>query len=117
MGLIEDQLITPLVKVGVIAAIASFGVRGAGIRRMLLREERTLAQRVRLSLWFAALFAPGEIIRIFTQGYSALDLALEASLLAGIMGGYVSGMLSGILLAIPAFMNGEVLPLPFYAAT
>ncbi len=116
MGLIKDQLITLLVKVGVIAAIASFGVRGAGIRRMLLREERTLAQRVRLSLWFAALFIPGEIIRIFTQGYSALDLALEASLLAGIMGGYVSGMLSGILLAIPALASGEVLALPFYAA-
>jgi two-component system LytT family sensor kinase len=116
MGSIKDQLITLLVKVGVIAAIASFGVRGAGIRRMLLREERTLAQRVRLSLWFAALFIPGEIIRIFTQGYSALDLALEASLLAGIMGGYVSGMLSGILLAIPALVNGEVLALPFYAA-
>lgn len=112
----KDQLITLLVKVGVIAAIASFGVRGAGIRRMLLREERTLAQRVRLSLWFAALFTPGEIIRIFTQGYSALDLALEASLLAGIMGGYVSGMLSGILLAIPALVNGEILALPFYAA-
>lgn len=116
MGSIKDQLITLLVKVGVIAAIASFGVRGAGIRRMLLREERTLAQRVRLSLWFAALFIPGEVIRIFTQGYSALDLALEASLLAGIMGGYVSGMVAGILLAIPALRNGEVLALPFYAA-
>jgi len=113
---VKDQLITLLVKVGVIAAIASFGVRSAAIKRMLLREERTLDQRVRLSLWFAGLFAPGELIRILTPEYDALDLGLEGALLAGIMGGYVSGMLAGILLAIPAAANGEYLALPFYAA-
>jgi two-component system LytT family sensor kinase len=113
---VKDQLITLLVKVGVIAAIASFGVRSAAIKRMLLREERTLGQRIRLALWFTALFAPGEIIRILTPEYDALDLALEGSLLAGLMGGYVSGMLAGILLSIPAFINGEYLALPFYAA-
>ncbi len=115
----QDQLITLLVKVGVIAAIASFGVRSAAIKRMLLREERTLGQRFRLSLWFMGLFAPGEIIRILTentQNYSALDLALEGSLLAGLMGGYVSGMLAGLLLSFPAAVNGEFLALPLYAA-
>ncbi len=113
---IEDQLITLLVKVGVIAALASFGVRSAAIKRMLLREERTVSQRIRLSLWFTALFLPGEIIRILTPEYDALDLALEASLLAGIMGGYVSGMVTGILLAMPAMLHGEYLALPFFAA-
>jgi two-component system, LytTR family, sensor kinase len=113
---VKDQLITLLVKVGVIAAIASFGVRSKVIRRMLLRDERTLAQRLRLALWFAGLFIPGEIIRILTRDYDALDLGLEGSLLAGIMGGYVSGMLGGILLAIPAMAYGEYLALPFYAA-
>lgn len=112
----KDQLITLLVKVGVIAAVASFGVRSTAIRRMLLRDERTLDQRVRLSLWFAALFAPGEIIRILAPDYSALDLALEASLLAGLMGGYVSGMLAGLLLSIPAAIHHEYLAIPFYAA-
>ena len=112
----KDQLITLLVKVGVIAAIASFGVRSAAIKRMLLREERTLHQRVLLALWFTGLFAPGEILRILTTDYNALDLALEASLLAGLMGGYVSGMLAGILLSIPAFLGGEYLALPLYAA-
>ncbi len=112
----KDQLITLLVKVGAIAALSSFGVRSSAIKRMLLREERTLDQRVRLSLWFAGLFAPGEIIRIVAPDYRALDLGLEGALLAGIMGGYVSGMLAGILLAIPAAMNGEYLALPFYAA-
>jgi two-component system LytT family sensor kinase len=113
---VKDQLITLLVKVGVIAAIASFGIRSTAVRRMLLREERTLDQRVRLSLWFTGLFAPGEIIRILAPDYTALDLSLEASLLAGLMGGYVSGMLAGILLSVPAALNGEYLALPFYAA-
>jgi two-component system LytT family sensor kinase len=113
---VKDQLITLLVKVGVIAAIASFGVRSAAIKRMLLREERTLGQRLWLALWFTGLFAPGEIIRILTPEYDALDLGLEGSLLAGLMGGYVSGMLAGILLSIPAAINGEYLALPFYAA-
>ncbi|HVW10226.1 MAG TPA: histidine kinase [Bryobacteraceae bacterium] len=112
----QDQLITLLVKVGVIAAIASFGVRSAAVKRMLLRDERTLRQRVMLSLWFLALFAPGEIIRVLSSDYNALDLALEGSVLAGLMGGYVSGMLSGILLSVPAMIRGEYLSLPFYAA-
>lgn len=113
---VKDQLITLLVKVGVIAAIASFGVRSAAVKRMLLREERTLDQRIRLSFWFTVMFTPGEIIRILTPEYNALDLSLEGSLLAGLMGGYVSGMLAGILLALPAAVNGEYLAVPFYAA-
>ena len=112
----QDQLITLLVKVGVMAAIASFGVRSAAVKRMLLRDERTLRQRVLLSLWFMGLFAPGEIIRVLSSDYNALDLALEASVLGGLMGGYVSGMLTGILLSIPVMMKGEYLTLPFYAA-
>jgi two-component system LytT family sensor kinase len=113
---VQDQLITLLVKVGVMAAIASFGVRSAAVKRMLLRDERTLHQRVLLSLWFLGLFAPGEIIRVLSSDYNALDLALEASALAGLMGGYVTGMLTGILLSIPVMMKGEYLTLPFYAA-
>ena len=113
----NDQLITLLVKVGVIAAIASFGVRSTAIKRMLLREERTLGQRVWLSLWFTGMFTPGEIIRILSPGYDALDLGLEGSLLAGLMGGYVSGMLAGILLSLPAaLLSKEYLAVPFYAA-
>ena len=113
----KDQLITLLVKVGVIAAIASFGVRSAAVKRLLLREERTLRQRIHLSLWFAGLFTPGEVIRLLSSDYNALDLGLEGSLIAGLLGGYVSGMLSGILLSIPAMIRGEYLSLPFYAAT
>jgi two-component system LytT family sensor kinase len=113
----EQHLITLLVKIGVVTSIASFGVRVEGVKRMLLREERTLAQRFWLALWFAAIFAPGVIIRVMTKGsYSALDLAMEGSLLAGITGGYVCGWLAGMMIAIPSMINGELLSLAFLAA-
>lgn len=116
---VEQHLITLLVKIGVAASIASFGVRGEAVKRMLLREERTLAQRVRLALWFAAVFAPGVLIRIVTHGsYAALDLSLEGSLLAGITGGYVCGWLAGMLISLPcmlAFPHPELASLPFLA--
>ena len=112
----EQHLITLLVKIGVVTSIASFGVRSEAIKRMLLREERTLQQRIRLALWFAIIFAPGVLIRVLARSYSALDLALEASLLAGITGGYICGWLAGMMIAIPAMLHGEVLTLPFLAA-
>jgi two-component system LytT family sensor kinase len=113
---VEQHLITLLVKIGVVASIASVGIRSGAVKRMLLREERTLPQRVRLALWFALMFAPGVIIRVVTGTYSALDLAVEGSLLAGITGGYVCGWMAGMLIAIPSMFAGELLSLPFLAA-
>ena len=110
----EQPLIPLLVKIGVAGSIASLGVRSDAVKRMLLREERTLAQRVRLALWFAAVFAPGVLIRVVAPAYAALDLAVEGSLLAGITGGYVCGWLAGMMIAVPS-ARLEVLSLPFLA--
>jgi two-component system LytT family sensor kinase len=116
MGEMEQYLITLLVKIGVVAAIASFGVRSNRIKRMLQREDRTLAQRFRLALWFIVLFLPGVFIRVITKNnYRALDLGLEGSLLAGITGGYFCGWVAGMAIAIPAMPGGETLSLPFFA--
>jgi two-component system, LytTR family, sensor kinase len=113
---VEQHLITLLVKIGVAASIASFGVRSDAVKRMLLREERTLGQRVRLALWFAAVFAPGVLIRVVTHdSYAALDLSLEGSLLAGITGGYICGWLAGMMIAIPSMFHRELASLPFLA--
>ena len=112
----EQYLITLLVKIGVVAAIASFGVRSNVVKKMLQREERTLRQRFWLALWFVALFAPGVAIRALTgTSYQALDLGLEGSLLAGITGGYFCGWLAGMLIAIPAMAHHETLSLFFFA--
>lgn len=112
----EQSLITLLLKVAVAASIASVGVRSDAVKHMLLREERTLSQRVWLALWFAAIFTPGVLFRLVDPGkYRALDLALEGSLLAGITGGYLCGWFAGMMIAIPSMFFGEYLSLPFFA--
>ena len=112
----EGRLITLLVKLGLIASIAGFVVRYSPLRRMLMRESRTLDQRLRLSLWLSGIFAPCVLIRVIAPSYEAVDLGLEGGLLAGLIGGYVTGLVSGILISIPAMFHHEYLSLPLFAA-
>ena len=111
----DSYLITLLVKLGVVASLASILVRSSAVQRMLLRESRTLAQRLRLALWFSAIFAASVGTRVAIRTYQAVDLGLEGSLLAGILGGYVTGLLSGVLISLPAMFNGEYLTMPLLA--
>src|SRR5512137_1209281 len=114
----EQHLIRLLVKLGVVAALASFMVRSNAFKRMLMREQRTLNQRLLLALSFAGIFGTGVATRVVTRGgYQAADLGLEASFLAGAMAGYVTGLVSGVLISIPAMLNGEYLTMPLLAAT
>ncbi|HYO84040.1 MAG TPA: sensor histidine kinase [Bryobacteraceae bacterium] len=105
--MLEQHLVIPLVKLAVAASLASILVRVALLRRALLREERTLWQRIQLALGFSAIFGAGVATRILTNVYTAVDLGLEGSLLAGILGGYVAGLLSGVLISLPAFIGGD----------
>ena len=115
--MLEQHLVVLLVKLAVAASLASIMVRFGGFRRMLMREERTLEQRIKLALGFAVMFGSGVAIRVLTgSGYQAVDLGLEASLLAGMMGGYVTGLASGVLISIPAMVNLEFLAMPLFAA-
>jgi len=113
---VEPLLLTLLVKLGVVASLASILVRPNAVQRMLLRENRTLNQRLKLALWFSAVFAAGVLTRVLNPNYQAVDLGLEGSLLAGVLGGYVSGLLSGILISIPAMARHETLTMPLFAA-
>ena len=105
-----------LVKLAVAASLASILTRSAAFQRMLMREERTLVQRVEMALSGAMIFGTGVAIRIATAGnYRALDLGLEGALVFGMMGGYVTVLLSGVLISIPAMFNGEFLTMPVLA--
>lgn len=112
----EGYWVTLLVKLGVVACLASFLVRSSAVKRMLMQESRTLGQRVRLGLWFSTVFAAGVATRVVGRSYQAVDLGLEASLLSGILGGYVTGLLSGILISVPAMIAGEHLTMPLLAS-
>ena len=112
----ERHLFTLLIKLGVVASLASFMARSSAFKRMLMREQRTLNQRFLLALSFAGIFGAGVATRVITRSYQAVDLGLEASLLAGLVSGYVSGLTSGILISIPAMIAGEYLTMPLLAA-
>ncbi|MGO9097253.1 MAG: sensor histidine kinase [Bryobacteraceae bacterium] len=108
----EEQLIVLMIRLGVVAALASILVRVGRFKRMLLREERTLNQRLLLALSFSIIFGAGVLIRVVAPQYKAVDLGLEASLVAGLLGGYVTGLVSGALISLPAMFHHEYLTLP-----
>jgi two-component system, LytTR family, sensor kinase len=103
-----QHLLTLLLRVAVAASLASILSRFGAFQLMLMREDRTLVQRVRLALMFSVMYGGSVLFRVLNQvKYDAVDLGLEGSLLAGMVGGYVTGLLSGILISIPAVANGE----------
>ena len=59
MPIAEATLVTLLVKLGVVASLASILIRSSGVKRTLLREVRTLGQTFRFALWFGATFGAG----------------------------------------------------------
>ena len=114
--MLESYLVSLLVKLGTMAAIASVLARSKHFKAMLMRENRTLLGRLTLGLWLAVVFGASVTVRIFGQNtYQGADLGLEGSLLAGLLGGYVTGLASGIVIALPAVFAGEWLTLPLLA--
>ena len=108
----EPHLVILFVKIAVSASLASVLLRNNQFQRMLMREERTLMQRVKMALGGALIFGTSVAVRILTNSYQAVDLGLEGALVFGMMGGYVTGLLSGVLISIPAMINGEFLTMP-----
>src|SRR5215469_8810951 len=97
------------------ASIASVLVRSSRFKSVLMQENRTLGERMALTLWLSAVFAASVGVRVLIPSYQAADLGLEGSLLAGLLGGYVTGLLSGVLISLPAVFHSEHLTLPLLA--
>jgi two-component system, LytTR family, sensor kinase len=108
-------LISLLIKLGVVASIASILARWSSFQAMLMQNSRTLNQRLGLSIWLSAVFGASVATRVVSPTYSAADLGLEGSFIAGLMGGYVTGLLSGVLISLPAMVKGEHLAMPLLA--
>ena len=72
-------------------------MRFASIQKILLREERTIGDRLQLALIFSILFGASAGVRILSHDqYPAIDLAMEGAVIAGMLGGYVSGLITGL---------------------
>ena len=111
----EQHFITLLVRIAVAASLASFFVRFQDVRRLLMFDDRTLGQRMKLALWFALMFASGVALHARVPSYDEVDLALEGSLLAGLIGGYATGLAAGLMIAVPTLFVHQFASLPFYA--
>ena len=104
-----QHLLILLVKLAVAASLASILTRSSGFQRMLMREERTLTQRVKMALVCAVIYGAGVAVRVGTApgAYQAVDLGMEGSLVMGMLGGYVTGLVAGVLIAIPALFESR----------
>src|SRR5688572_10502806 len=107
----QQLLVTLLVKVGVVAALASVLVRFGAFKALLFRSMRTIGERLRLGAFLGSIFALGIAVRV-TQRFSATDAGLEGAVLAGLLGGHVVGGVAGGIMALPALLSGEWLALP-----
>jgi len=112
-----QHLLILLVKLAVAASLASILTRSSGFQRMLMREERTLAQRIKMALVCALIYGAGVAVRVGTHGaYQAVDLGMEGSLVMGMLGGYVTGLVAGVFIALPALFEAKPLTMLLFAA-
>jgi len=103
-----------LLKLGVMASIASILARFNTFKAMLMLESRTLHQRLTLSLWLSVVFG-ASVAAGSMPNYKVANMGLEGSLLAGLLGGYITGLLSGVMISIPAMLIGDHIAMPMLA--
>jgi two-component system, LytTR family, sensor kinase len=112
-----QHLLILLVKLAVAASLASILTRSTGFQRMLMREERTIAQRFKMALVCALIYGAGVAVRVGTHGaYQAVDLGMEGSMVMGMLGGYFTGLVAGFFIAIPALFESKPLTMLLFAA-
>jgi len=109
----EQLLLTTLVvKLAVMAALATMLVRYRRFRHILIFERRAWPDRLVFALSLGIPLVAGVASRLLLQ-YEAADLTLEGSFLAGLIAGPYAGATVGALLGIPPLANGEFIALPF----
>jgi two-component system, LytTR family, sensor kinase len=109
----EQFLLTTLVlKLAIIALLATMLVRFRRFRQILIFERRALPDRLVLALSLGAPLTLGIASRILLRYYAA-DLTLEGAFLIGLIAGPYSGAIVGGLTSMPALIAGEWGALPF----
>jgi two-component system LytT family sensor kinase len=105
-------LTTLIVKLAVMAVLATMLVRYRRFRHILIFERRGWLDRLVFTLALGIPLTAGVMARLLLN-YKAADLSLEGSFLAGLIAGPYAGALVGVLVGIPAGIAGEVIALPF----
>src|SRR5689334_21161359 len=110
----EQVLLTTLVvKLAVMAALATMLVRYFRFRHILIFEHRAWPDRVAFALGLGIPLSAGVAARLLL-GYKAADLTLEGCFLAGLIDGPFAAVTVGTLVGLPPLFNGEIIA-PFFA--
>ena len=105
-------LTTLVVKLAVVAVVATMLVRFRQFRRILLTERRAWPERLVFAASLGIPLSAGVAARLLLN-YSAADVTLAGAFLAGLIAGPYAGALVGALAGCPALLAGEVIALPF----
>ena len=109
-------LITLLIRLGVVAAIASAVVRSRYFKSVLFRNEvRSARQQINIVLFVGVPVALGVWVRAMVPNFSAADVAFESAIIVGVMGGRLAGVGLAALCAVPELWLHEFLSFPMNA--
>src|SRR6185503_10798960 len=110
MFLTADQflLTTLVVKITIVAALATILVRYHRFRHILISERRAWPERLLFAFSLGVPLAAGVTSRLLLH-YDAADLTLEGAFLAGL----IAGAIVGLMVAAPALLAGEFIALFF----
>ena len=109
----EQFLLTTLiVKLAIMAVLATMLVRYHRFRHILIFERRGWLDRMVFVLAIGVPLMAGVTFRLLLN-YNAADLTLEGAFLAGLIAGPYAGALVGALVALPASLAGEIIAVPF----
>jgi two-component system LytT family sensor kinase len=109
-------LITLMIKLGVVASVASVLARVTTFRQLFFAEHRRRRQTLALLAFFLIPLTIGVWIRIVVPNFLAADISFEMVVLLGLLIAPEWAMLGGAVLAIPALFHHEFLALPFNVA-
>ena len=105
-------LVTLMVKLAVVAVLATMLVRFPWFRRILLTEKRDWPERLIFAASLGVPLTAGVLARLLVN-YEAADLTLSGSFLAGLLAGPYAGAIVGLMVGTPALLGGEWIALPF----
>src|SRR3982074_1366776 len=109
-----DQVLlyTLVVKIAVMAVLATMLARYRRFRHILIFERRAWPDRLTFALSLGIPLTAGVVARLLL-GYDALDLTMEGSFLVGLIAGPYAGATVGAMVGLPPLGNGEWAALPF----
>jgi len=105
-------LTTLIVKLAVMAALATMLARYRRFRHILIFEQRDWPDRLVFAAGLMIPFTAGVASRLLLN-YEAADLTLEGALLAGLIAGPYTGAIVGASIGLPGVFAGEYGALPF----